>query len=141
MSGERMSVEFERSLSVTNSGWYHLRAEGDRGERFPLDASCAQAFTNPTWIEVGGKPVGSREASEYSLRWIDKLQEMAEEWPGWRSQKEKTMSTRSSKRRVNSTASLLAKRPLPTTTSHRDRGEKVGWEPHRRAAPRNERVA
>ena len=34
-------------------------------------------------------PFRSHEASEYSLRWIDKLQEMAEAWPGWRSQKEK----------------------------------------------------
>ncbi len=89
VSGDRMSVDFERSLAVTKSGWYHLRAEGNRDERFPLDASYAQAFTNPTWIEVGGKPVRSREAAEYSIRWIDKLQAMAEEWPGWRSQKEK----------------------------------------------------
>ena len=43
------------SKSVSKSGWYHLRAEGDRGERYPLDATYAQAFTNPTWVEVGGK--------------------------------------------------------------------------------------
>ena len=38
---------------------------------------------------VGDRPVRSREAAEYSIRWIDKLQAMADEWPGWRSQAEK----------------------------------------------------
>ena len=89
LTDDRMSVSFEKTLSVTKSGWYHLRAEGDPVERFPLDVRFAQAFTNPTWVTVGGAPVRSREASEYSLRWIDKLQQMADEWPGWRSQNEK----------------------------------------------------
>lgn len=31
----------------------------------------------------------SRASAEYSIRWIDKLREMAEAWPGWRSEKEK----------------------------------------------------
>ena len=31
----------------------------------------------------------SAAAAEYCLKWIDKLQQMAEAWPGWRSQKEK----------------------------------------------------
>ncbi len=44
---------------------------------------------DPTWVRVGDAPVRSREAAAYSLRWIDKLQQMADEWPGWRSQNEK----------------------------------------------------
>jgi hypothetical protein len=28
-------------------------------------------------------------STEYCLKWIDKLQQLAEAWPGWRSQKEK----------------------------------------------------
>ena len=28
-------------------------------------------------------------AAAYCLKWIDKLQQMADKWPGWRSQKEK----------------------------------------------------
>jgi len=89
LTGDRMSVSFEKALSVVKSGWYHVRAEGNPAERFPLDVSYAQAFTNPIWVTVGGAPVRSREAAEYSLRWIDKLQQMADDWPGWRSQKEK----------------------------------------------------
>ena len=34
-------------------------------------------------------PVRSAAAATYCLKWIDKLQQMAEAWPGWRSQKEK----------------------------------------------------
>ena len=38
---------------------------------------------------VDGAPVRSARAADYGIAWIDKLQEMAEEWPGWRSQAEK----------------------------------------------------
>ena len=74
---------------MTTSGWLHLRAEGAQSARFPLDASYAQAFTNPIWVTVGGQPPRSLESAQYSIRWIDRLREMAEAWPGWRSQAER----------------------------------------------------
>ena len=89
LAGERRSSDVREILTVTRSGWYHLRAEGARDERFPLDTGYPLAFTNPVWITVGGQPVRDRSSAEYSLRWIDKLQELAEAWPGWRSQAEK----------------------------------------------------
>ena len=89
LSGDRTSAEFRKTLKAARSGWYHLRAEGKPAERYPLDTSFAQGFTNPVWVTVGGRPVRNRAAAEYCLRWIDKLQQMAEAWPGWRSQKEK----------------------------------------------------
>ena len=82
-------MEIERSLAVTESGWYHVRVEGRPEERFPLDAGYAQAFTNPIWVTVGSQPIRSVGSAEYALRWIDKLQKMAGEWPHWRSQQEK----------------------------------------------------
>ena len=88
LMGDRKSVDFSRSLQVTKSGWYHLRAEGSPAERFPLDAAYALAFTNAVWVTVGNQPIRSRTAAEYSINWIDKLQQMADVWPGWRSQKE-----------------------------------------------------
>jgi len=88
LQGDRTSLDYSKSLEVTGSGWYHLRAEGKPEEHFPLDTSFAQAFTNPVWVTVADAPVRSRSAAEYSIRWIDKLRAMAEEWPGWRSQKE-----------------------------------------------------
>ncbi len=87
--GDRMSADYRRSFEIHESGWYHLRAEGTREERAPLDSSYAQAFTNPVWVTVGNRPVRDRASAEYSMRWIDKLREMAEAWSGWRSQLER----------------------------------------------------
>ena len=87
--GDRHETELSRTLPVTSSGWYHLRVEGRPDERFPLDAGFAQAFTNPIWVTVGGRPVRSQASAEYALRWIDTLQELADAWPGWRSERER----------------------------------------------------
>ena len=89
LSADRRSADFSKAVEVPGSGWFHLRAEGRREERHPLDTSFAQGFTNPVWITVAGRSVRSRAAAEYCLKWIDKLQQLAEAWPGWRSQKEK----------------------------------------------------
>jgi TolB protein len=89
LSADRKSASFKGKKEVSGSGWFHLRAEGSPSERFPLDAAYAQAFTNPIWITVGGRPVRSRAAADYAIRWLDKLRVMAEAWPGWRSEKEK----------------------------------------------------
>lgn len=53
-----------------------------------MDATYAQAFTNPVWLTVGGRPVRDADAADYGLAWIDELQRQAEAWPGWRSQAE-----------------------------------------------------
>ena len=89
LSPDRMSAELSKTLKATRSGWYHLRAEGNPKERYPLDTTFAQGFTNPIWVTVGNQPVRSAAAAAYCLKWIDKLQQMAGAWPGWRSQKEK----------------------------------------------------
>jgi hypothetical protein len=88
LEGDKKSVDFKKSLRITGSGWCHLRAEGNRADRHPLDVSYAQAFTNPIWLTVGSQPVRSLAAAEYGIQWIDTLQSMAKDWPGWRSQKE-----------------------------------------------------
>ena len=54
-----------------------------------MDIAWVQAATNPIWVSVDGAPVRSVESADYALAWIDKLQEMAEEWPYWRSDAEK----------------------------------------------------
>jgi hypothetical protein len=38
---------------------------------------------------VGNGKIRNRESAEYFIRWIDKLQDKAGKWPGWRSQSEK----------------------------------------------------
>ena len=89
LSADRKSAQYSKDWKVARSGWYHLRAEGNPKERYPLDTTFAQAFTNPVWVTVGDRPVRNAAAAAYCLKWIDKLQQMAEAWPGWRSQKEK----------------------------------------------------
>jgi len=88
-TGDRKTISFERSLRAFESGWYHVRVNGARGEAFPMDIAYVQAVTNPVWVIVDGVPIRSASAADYGISWIDKLQEMAEEWPGWRSQAEK----------------------------------------------------
>jgi hypothetical protein len=85
--GVHLDLSFE--LEINRSGWCHLRTEGLPQNRGVLDVNYAQAFTNPIWFEVGNEPIRNPDAARYALDWIDKLQELAEEWPGWRSQLEK----------------------------------------------------
>ncbi len=87
--GDRTNLEYEGAFSFEESGWIHVRAEGSPDESFPLDAAYAQAFSNPVWIHVGGAPPRDPDAARYCLRWVDRLQELAEEWPFWRSDREK----------------------------------------------------
>jgi TolB protein len=89
LNADKRGVDFRMSLRVTRSGWYHLRAEGVPADRFPLDTTYAQGFTNPIWITVGGQPIRNRGAAEYAIKWIDKLQQMAGEHRDWRSQRER----------------------------------------------------
>jgi hypothetical protein len=90
LAADRRSAEFRKTVSVARSGWYHVRAEGAPADRFPLDTAYPQAFTNPVWVIAGDQHVRDRAAADYALRWIDKLQQLAEAWPGWRSAREKT---------------------------------------------------
>lgn len=91
LTGDRRTLDLERTIPVERSGWLHLRVEGSPAERFPLDCGFAQAFTNPVWLIVGARPVRSRAAAEYSLSWLDRLRRMAEAWPGWRSDRERSL--------------------------------------------------
>lgn len=86
---DRHSLDIAQPLRVTRSGWCHLRTEGAAAERFPMDVDYVQAFTNPVWFQVGSQPIHNPAAAAYGLQWIDTLQELAEAWPGWRSEREK----------------------------------------------------
>jgi WD40 repeat protein len=81
------SGHFAIQIHVSRSAWYSLYAEGP-SSRY-LDAVYAQAATNTIRVYVGSRPIRNRESAEYFIRWIDKLHEMAAEWPWWRSDAEK----------------------------------------------------
>ena len=48
-----------------------------------------QAGTNAIRVYVGDQKIRSPESAQYFIRWIDQLKAMAEQWPSWRSQKER----------------------------------------------------
>ena len=85
LAADRKSAAGSGTLSASASTWVLLRAEGVPADRRPLDCAWPQAFTNPVWVLTGDEPVRSVSAAEYAIRWIDRLRELAEEWPGWRS--------------------------------------------------------
>ena len=85
----RNSLDLSYELNIERSGWCHLRTEGEASERFPMDVTYAQAFTNPIWFQVGDEPIRNPQSTDYALRWIDRLQELADAWPGWRSETER----------------------------------------------------
>ncbi len=87
--GDRRGGTLRVRHRVTRSSWCHLRVEGAAADRFPMDVTYVQAFTNPIWIQVGDRPIRNAEAANYALRWIDTLQEMADMWPGWRTETER----------------------------------------------------
>ena len=88
LAPDRRGATFRGDVPVTRSGWIHLRAEGEESERFPLDSPYAQAFTNPVWVTVGGRPPRDAASARYGMAWMDRLRELASAWPGWRSRRE-----------------------------------------------------
>ncbi len=88
IGSDRRHVTADATIAIPRSGWIQLRAEGNRGERSPLDAAYAMAFTNPVWITVDGQPIRDAASARYSLAWLDTFQAMAARWPGWRSDAE-----------------------------------------------------
>ena len=76
------------TVRVDESGWFTLRALSD-GPVPPIDDTRLHSETAAIYTLVGEQPIRSREDAEYFLRWIDGVTKMAEEHPGWRSQREK----------------------------------------------------
>lgn len=88
LNAERTAARLEERLDVSDSAWFSLSAEGAAAHA-PVDPSFPQAGTAAIRVYVGGKKIRNRESAEYFIRWLDKLQGMAEKWPGWGSQLEK----------------------------------------------------
>ena len=87
LSTDRLSAELSTEIPVTTSGWYSLYAEGPHTPL--LDVAYPQAATNAIRVYAGGQKIRNRASAEYFIRWIDKLKEMANDWPWWRSEKER----------------------------------------------------
>jgi hypothetical protein len=88
LSSDKRSATFHEWVTLKRSGWFSLTAEGPPASH-PIDANYPQAATSPIRVYVGEQKIRNRQSADYFIRWIDKLQIMAEAWPGWRSQAEK----------------------------------------------------
>jgi TolB protein len=88
LTGDHRSARFQERVRLDQSSWLSLTAEAGPASH-PLDVVFPQAATNAIRIYVGDQKIRSRESAQYFIRWIEKLQSMAEAWPGWRSQREK----------------------------------------------------
>ena len=88
LTGDHRSARFQERVRLDQSSWLSLTAEAGPASH-PLDVVFPQAATNVIRIYVGDQKIRSRESAQYFIRWIEKLQSMAEAWPGWRSQREK----------------------------------------------------
>ena len=80
---------FEHELKLYGSAWITLQAYSD-GPVHPIDDRFQQATTNPIFVGSFDSEVRSPESAAYFIRWIDKLTEMAQAHPGWRSEEERT---------------------------------------------------
>ena len=88
LDAEGHGSRLQETVQVDESAWFSLTAEGAPGSH-PLDALYPQAATSAVRVYVGTQKIRSRQSAQYFVRWIEKLQAMAEAWPGWRSEKEK----------------------------------------------------
>ena len=82
VDGARVADDVEPRMLLVQ---YLRERLGKTGTVIGCDTSNCGACT----VIVDGAPVRSSESADYGIAWIDKLQEMAEEWPDWRSQAEK----------------------------------------------------
>lgn len=65
-----------------------MQAEGPKNSH-PIDDGYPLGTTNPIRVYVGDQPIRNPESAWYFIRWMDRLIQLAEVHPGWRSQKEK----------------------------------------------------
>ena len=89
LAGNRTTASATLKIPVHTSGWYLLRARGDR-PAYPILDVYPYATTSPIYVTVGDAPVRSPADAEYFIAWIDRLHMGAEANRDWNSQEEKS---------------------------------------------------
>ena len=88
LAGDRTSARDTVLISISHSGWYVLRAYGDRA-RLPVLDRYPFASTSPIYVRVGDEPVQSPSDAEFFVRWIDRLTAAAAAQTGWNTARER----------------------------------------------------
>ena len=82
LRGDRTTARDSVSIPVTASGWYVLRAYGDRAT-LPILDLYPFGSTSPIFVRVGDDPVRSPEDAAFFVRWIGRLEAAARASTAW----------------------------------------------------------
>ncbi len=82
LHGDRTTARDSVSIPVNASGWYVLRAYSDRAAMPVLDL-YPFASTSPIYVSVNDTPVRSAEDAEFFVRWIVRLEQVADSSTAW----------------------------------------------------------
>jgi TolB protein len=88
LSGNHTAADTTVMIDANASGWYLLRAYGDRAIEPVLDI-YPFATTSPIYVTVGGQQVRSTKDADYFLRWLDRLKSAVGAHSAWNSTQEK----------------------------------------------------
>jgi hypothetical protein len=97
LPGARTSVSTTLTIPGARSGWYLLRARGER-QVYPILDVYPYATTSPIYVTVGGKPIRSRPDAEYFLAWIARLEAGVLANDSWNTEAEKSQALETIKR-------------------------------------------
>jgi hypothetical protein len=90
LRGDRTGARDSVSIPVSTSGWYVLRAYGDRAEMPVLDL-YPFASTSPIYVRVGDQPVRSADDAAFFVRWIARLEAAARASTTWNTPAEQSL--------------------------------------------------
>jgi TolB protein len=93
LRGDRTMASDSFSIPVTASGWYVLRAYGDRATLPVLDL-YPFGSTSPIYVRVGDSRVRSPADAAFFVRWIERLDAAARASTAWRTPGEQTLVLR-----------------------------------------------
>jgi hypothetical protein len=94
LRGDRTAANDTVEVPVTTSGWYVLRAYGDRATMPVLDL-YPFASTSPIYVRVGDEPVRSPEDAAFFVTWIERLEAMTRASTSWNTRSEQAAVLRS----------------------------------------------
>jgi TolB protein len=76
-------------VPVKRSGWYLLRARGERSV-YPILDVYPYGTTSPIYVIVGDQPIRSSEDADFFIAWIDRLHTAASAHTEWNTQAERS---------------------------------------------------
>jgi hypothetical protein len=87
------SVDTTIVVAVSESGWYVLRARGER-PRLPVLDVYPFASTSPIYVQVGDAPIRSRADASYFLVWLNTMEASVRAHTGWNTPAERDETLR-----------------------------------------------